>query len=138
MHATYAVKIESPARDLSHPAADSLARAVLAEHRGRRVLLDLAGVERTTMAALASLVLLRRRLRKSGGDLAVIPPTGSALTLYSLCRLEASLPAPEAGAAVARKPARAALESTREGHGFLGGLVRAMGQRVWAWAGGSR
>ena len=130
----YAVKLPCSPGDFSYEAADAIARAVLADWPGERILLDLSPADRTWTPALARLVLLRRRLRKGGGELAVVPPSGPARGLFDLCRMELVLPAASAGAtARSRPPTRA---SARREVGFLGGLVRAMRLRVLAWTGG--
>lgn len=131
----YAVKMTCPPGEFSFDAADALSRAVLADWPGESVLLDLSGARGTSTAALARLVLLRRALRRAGGELAVIPPSGPARGTYDLCRMDLVLPAAcPSATARSRPPARRALAARRE-RGLVGGLLRALRLRVLGWTG---
>ncbi len=60
--------------------------------RPRMVLLDLRRTTDATTAALARLILLRRRLLKAGRDLRIRGLTGRADALYRIARMERLLP----------------------------------------------
>jgi len=56
------------------------------------VVIDLTNTTRTSTAAFARLILMRRRLMKSGGDLFVSGLGGQAVALYKTHRLTDLLP----------------------------------------------
>lgn len=69
-----------------------LAETILRDGAGRVVVLDLRNCRETTTAALASLILLRRRQIRSDGDLLLLGLTGKAHYLYEILRLAKVLP----------------------------------------------
>jgi hypothetical protein len=70
----------------------NLAEEFLPTSHGRVVVLDLRTCRETTTAALASLILLRRRQIQTDGDLLLLGLTGKAHYLYELLRLAKVLP----------------------------------------------
>lgn len=69
-----------------------LAEGFLPDSVGRVVVIDLRTCRETTTAALASLILLRRRQIQANGDLLLLGLTGKAHYLYELLRLAKVLP----------------------------------------------
>lgn len=86
------MKVRGAGQLLSYAEATDIARRVRADGLAKSVLLDLEPVSRTTTAALARLVLLRRRMLAVGGDLHVLPPHGRARSVYEVCHFEPLLP----------------------------------------------
>ena len=86
------VTVRHVAESLSYTDAGEIARVALADGEAATVLIDLERTTRTTTAALARLVLLRRHLRKVGRDLRIIGPCGKAKHLYDISRLGNLLP----------------------------------------------
>ncbi len=79
--------------------ACEVARSAVGEGAGRIVRLDLGGTSRTTTAALARLILLRRSLLAGGRDMRITGLSGPAEGLYEISRLENLLPRAGAGQA---------------------------------------
>ena len=72
--------------------ATRIAEQVWRLARAKMVLIDLRGTTRATTAALARLILLRRRLLKCGRDLRIMGLGGRADALYHITRMENLLP----------------------------------------------
>ena len=90
--------------------ADDAARVIeqaLDLDRAAVVLLDLRQTTETTTPALARLILLRRRLLRSGRDLLIVGLAGRAEALYRIARIEKILPRTELPRRVWRRAGRA-------------------------------
>ena len=74
--------------------ADACRLAEQASHGSldSEIRLGLPAVTRTTTAALARLIVLRKSLRQEGRDLMVVGLTGQAEALYEINRLQLVLP----------------------------------------------
>ena len=77
---------------LSYHDAVDLAEAVRSSSKGGTAVIDLTDTNETTTAALARLIVLRRKLRRSGGDLRLVHLHGLARRLYDVNRLTHALP----------------------------------------------
>jgi len=77
---------------LSYHDLDALADSVHRALSERIIIVDLAGAEETTTAALARLVAIRGRLKRVGGDLHLAHLHGRAKCLYEINRLSELLP----------------------------------------------
>jgi hypothetical protein len=77
---------------LQHADVVDLERTIAVQAPGRVVVLDLRQTRETTTAALAGLILLRRRQIQAGGDLLLLGLTGKANYLYEILRLANILP----------------------------------------------
>ena len=77
---------------LGYKEACELARLLAARAAGGKVLLDLGAATRTSTAALARLVLLRRQLLARGDDLGVVGLRGQPRALHEISRLGKALP----------------------------------------------
>lgn len=75
----------------SHDTARQLRRTIAATARDT-VVIDFEKVHHISTAALAELVLLRRKLLCDGCDLRVANMTGQVAALYRMCRLDGVLP----------------------------------------------
>lgn len=78
--------------ELRHADVVALGRSLQREHGGRVVVLNLRRVQDTTTAALAGLILLRKRQIQAGGDLLLLGLSGRAHYLYEILRLARVLP----------------------------------------------
>jgi len=76
---------------LDAAAADHLGRQAIGDC-AKTVLLDLTEAARISTAALARLILLRRRLLRSGRDLRICGLRDQADALYQITRMERILP----------------------------------------------
>jgi anti-anti-sigma regulatory factor len=74
-----------------HDAAQRLRHTVV-NGRCPAITIDFQRVERITTAALAELVLFRRKLLREGCELRVTNMSGQVADLYRLCRLDGALP----------------------------------------------
>lgn len=72
--------------------ACEVARRIAGDRSGGIVHIHLEGTIRTSTAALARLILLRRTLLRSGRDLCIIGLSGRAAGLYEISRLGKLLP----------------------------------------------
>ena len=77
---------------LGHADVLGFGREILTNAAGKVVVLDLRETQETTTAALAGLILLRRRQIKDGGDLLLLGLGGKAQYLYEILRLAKILP----------------------------------------------
>lgn len=84
--------IISKSRRLAHPDACRIYHEALSAAAGQTVVIDLSRVEEATTSAFARLVLLRRELRRRGGDLRLRGLRDGAARLYELNRLDSVLP----------------------------------------------
>ena len=80
------------AERLSYDDAVHIAGDVRRRCTERVVLLDLASAADATTAAFARLIVLRRNLRKSGGDLHLVGLRGRARDIYEVHRMGRLLP----------------------------------------------
>jgi hypothetical protein len=86
------ITISHQASEFSYDDACGIAREALADRQGGFVCLVLERVDKTTSAALAKLVALRRGLLRSGRDLQIIGLHGRAEGLYQVNRMTSPLP----------------------------------------------
>ena len=77
---------------LSYHQAVSLEEQLCRQDGQARIVLDLQDTPEATTAALAKLVVLRRRLRMSGGDLCLAHICGRTRDLYEINRMSGLLP----------------------------------------------
>ena len=77
--------------EFSYEDACRVARGVL-EHHWEVLVIDLSHAVRTSTAALARLILLRRNLLQIDGDLRIVGLTGRARALYEINRMGHLLP----------------------------------------------
>jgi hypothetical protein len=77
---------------LTHTDVLGIGRRILAETPSQVVVLDLRKTKETTTAALAGLIILRRRQIQAGGDLLLLGLNGKAHYLYEILRLAKILP----------------------------------------------
>ena len=84
--------LRCPQANLSYRNASEFARVAHQDSPAETVVIDLAETEDTTTAALARLVVLRRDLRQSGGDLRLMHLHGRVRRLYEVNRLTNILP----------------------------------------------
>lgn len=82
---------DAPGR-FTYRQAERIAHSVAGEAGQGIILIDLGGVTETTTAALARLVVLRRKLRHSGCDLMISGIDGRARDLYTVQRFDELLP----------------------------------------------
>ena len=92
MVAGHVMRVKHPADCLSYRDASDFARQVDQKNPPERVLLDLEQTEDATTAALARLVVLRRQLRKRGGDLHLVHLHGKARHIWEVNRMDGLLP----------------------------------------------
>lgn len=76
----------------SHHDAETVARRIIVEGAQRRIVIDLCEVFEATTGAFARLILLRRQLRRSGGDLCLRGLHDRVRGLYEISRLHRVLP----------------------------------------------
>lgn len=91
MTASAQLFIDRDSEAFSHDAARQLRHTVTTTAQGN-VVIDFGQVRHISTAALAELVLLRRKLLSDGCDLRVVNMTGQVAALYRICRLEGVLP----------------------------------------------
>ena len=84
--------IACPVRALRYQDAAHLAEAVRGGNSTNLVIIDLARTPEASTAALAKLIVLRRSLRRSGGDLRLLHLHGRARRTYNVHRLGNILP----------------------------------------------
>ena len=77
---------------LTHTDVLDIGREILRKSPGKVVVLDLRKTQETTTAALAGLIILRKRQIRAGGDLLLLGLTGKAQYLYEILRLTKILP----------------------------------------------
>ncbi|MBI5722813.1 MAG: hypothetical protein HZA50_02560 [Planctomycetes bacterium] len=81
-----------PVHRLLHSHVDELTRGILRSRPGKLVVLNLRHTMQTTTAALAALIILRRKLMDAGSDLLIWGLCGQANWLYEICRMHNLLP----------------------------------------------
>jgi anti-anti-sigma regulatory factor len=79
-------------RHFAHRDAWRIYNAVLRNYAAKKVVLDLSRAVDATTSAFARLVLLRRELRRRGGDLILTGLRDRTAKLYQLSRLDGVLP----------------------------------------------
>jgi len=84
--------VRYPLSHMSYHDAVDIAKNVRCGGTSETVLLDLAQTTETTTAALARLIVLRRKLRRSGCDLRLLHLHGSARQVYEVNRMGLLLP----------------------------------------------
>lgn len=77
---------------LTHSDVLDIGRGILRKSQGKVVVLDLRRTQETTTAALAGLIVLRKRQIRAGGDLLLLGLTGKAQYLYEILHLTKILP----------------------------------------------
>jgi anti-anti-sigma regulatory factor len=87
---SFAITANTPC--IAHPEAYQLSGRALEANASTLVVLDLSSVADVTTAAFARLILLRRELRRRGGDLRLAGLKGRAAKLYEISRLQSVLP----------------------------------------------
>ena len=92
MVASSVTEVRPNAGRLSYHDLDRLADNVRSARMDQIIVVDLAGAEEVTTAALARLVVIRVCLRRAGGDLHLVHLHGRAKDLYEINRLSELLP----------------------------------------------
>jgi hypothetical protein len=105
MVATNSMTVVHESDRLSYADACEIARRVRSSGGLGIVRLDLTRTCDTETGALARLVVLRRDLRRAGGDLCIVGLRGRANALYEINRMSAWLPRREPRAPRSQRPA---------------------------------
>ena len=92
MAASSVSMVRTRAGRLSYHDLDQLASIIHEVRPEQVIVVDLSGAEEATTAALARLVVMRGRLKRTGGDLRLAHLHGRAKCLYEINRLSALLP----------------------------------------------
>lgn len=84
----------------SHVDARAISKWALKRETARTVVVDLSGADEATTAAFATLVLLRRALRREGRDLRLTGLRSRTRHMYHVNRLDGVLPRHQPGASI--------------------------------------